>query len=802
MTDNLQDADMLARYERAQYLEQGGMNKNISMNATVCPIWIGGRDCFWYERETKKGKNYRLVNANTASNEVAFDHDKLATSLSEKTSQPVSAEDLPISQVDITLSPVTVSFNAFGKRWQFSSTLDSCDEISPLDDQMVVSPDGKKGAFVRDHNIWVRDLKTGKERPLTMDGTEHYAYADAPAAYGVKITQEGIEAIWSPDSQKLFTLQLDTRQVQHLPLMEYVPDDGAIRPRVTFARRPVAFPEDDNVEEYRYLSIDVETGQHQEAYFRRSVIFYNAVGFFSHQHAWWSEDNRHAYYLDMERGSLIARLLEFDTVTGQVRVVIEEKSDICFRLSLNLEDSPVTTYLPETDEILWYSERSGWAHLYLYDAKTGALKNQVTKGDWIVRDVMSYDVLRREVLIQTAERIEGRNPYLRDICKVNIDTGELIEIYSPDQECVVINQKHTHLFTLVAYGKDARHAQGVAPSGNYLVTTASRVDQVPTTVLLNRTGEIILEVETADVSGLPENWQWPEPVVVKGEDDETDIYAVIFRPSDFSEEKSYPIIDYSIDMSEGDFTSAGSFSNSLQCDIFYFSAAAYAELGFIVVMIEGRGLGRRNKAFFNDKNIKFPDGKNQLDRIAVIKRLAQQYPYMDLNRVGVGEMPSSCAAFNGVLGHPDFYKVGVAHNAMSNLGCISSFYADEVSRERFDRSVVKKPLEDYVGNLSGKLLIMHGMMDPVVPVAGTFRIIQALESANKDFDTLLLPNNDHFMSSYAKRRAMDYFVKHLLGIDPPKEFKLTTNIDLMMRAIYEDQLAAVAGNDDVEAIQN
>ena len=232
------------------------------------------------------------------------------------------------------------------------------------------------------------------------------------------------------------------------------------------------------------------------------------------------------------------------------------------------------------------------------------------------------------------------------------------------------------------------------------------------------------------------------------------------------------------------------------------SAAAYAELGFIVVMIEGRGCGRRNKAFFDDKNIKFPDGKNQLDRIAVIKKLSQRFTYMDLNKVGIGEIPSSCAALNGVLGHPDFYKVGVAHNPPSDLRAVSSFYADEVSRERFDARVTKKPLEDYVSNLSGKLLIMHGMMDSTFSVAGTFRLIQALESANKDFDMLLLPNGGHLLSSYAVRRSRDYFVKHLLGVEPPKEFKLTTSIEIMVQAVYSEQLAAVTGSEDTEVLES
>jgi dipeptidyl aminopeptidase/acylaminoacyl peptidase len=530
------------------------------------------------------------------------------------------------------------------------------------------------------------------------------------------------------------------------------------------------------------------------------VVFYNSVGFFTCQHGWWSNDNRHAYFIDLERGNLTARLLEFDTVTGQVRVVIEEKSDICFRLSLNLEDHPVTTYLPETDEVLWYSERSGWPHLYLYDVNTGVLKNQVTSGNWLVRDILFYDASRRELYIQTAERIEGRNPYFRDICRVNIDTSELIEIFSPDQECVVINHKNIHAECLVAFGKDIRHSHGIAPSGDYVVSTVSRVDEVPKTVLIDRQGKTILDVESADVSGLPDNWQWPEPIVVKGDDNETDIYAVIYRPSHFSAEKSYPILDYSTDITEGDFTPAGSFTNTQHCGFHYLSASAYAELGFIVVMIEGRGCSRRNKDFFNDKDIKYPDGKNQRDRIVVIKQLAKKYPYMDINRVGVGEMQSSCTALNGLLGHPDFYKVGVAHNPISDLRVVSSFYADEVSRERFDHRVIKKPLEDYVDNLSGKLLLMHGMMDATLPVAGTFRLIHALENANKNFDMLLLPNGGHLLPSYAKRRAMDYFVEHLLGVEPPKEFKLTTSVDIMMQAIYADQIAVGADDNDTRVL--
>ena len=777
--------EMEARYRRAEYLEQGIWTKEIAFNTTLFPIWIDGSDSFWYERETKEGKQYRLVDAAAASNDAAFDHALLATTLAEAAGQKVNVADLPIDRVRLTLSPLQVRFTAFDKWWLFDDSTRTCQEIQHYSEDFLLSPDGTKAAFVRDYNLWLLDVATGKEQQLTHDGENTYAYADAPAAYGAKITIEGLEALWSPDSKRLFTLQLDTRQVKTFPIIEHVPADGSLRPVVTGADRRVALAEDEHMETYRFLAIDVGSGRQQDAHYRRCEIFYNAIGFLTSGHGWWGKDSRFAYFVDLERGNQIARLVEFDTHSGACRVVIEETSDICFRLSLNLEDYPVLTPLIDSDEVIWYSERSGWAHLYLYDLKTGALKRTITEGEWLVRDILHYDAVRRELWIQTADRVTDRNPYYRDICRVDIDSGEVITVVSTDHEYVVINQKNVLHFCQKAMGRDIRESAGVSPSGRYAVTTRSRVDDIPVSLLLDQEGNEVLTLEEADMSGLPDNWQWPEPVLLKAADGETPVYGIIYRPSDFSENKSYPVLDYSYAAPEAEFMPVGSFTNSQHLGLTYLSPLAYAELGFVVVLIVGRGTSNRHKAFLDDPGAYLPDSHNQADRISGIKQIAKQYPYIDLNRVGIGEGQTIGTPVAGMLGHPEFYKVGVSNNAYIDMRLVGSFYADEVMLGRFQPKTSSRPtVHDYAGNLEGKLLLMHGMLDPMTPLASTLRLVEALQKANKSFDMLLLPNDGHFMCSYATRRAWDYFVEHLLGEKPPKDFQLMRSVDIFTKNIY------------------
>lgn len=784
-------ADMQARYQRAQSLMQGMFTKSIAFNTTLVPRWIDDSECFWYEREHQIGSEFRLVNAVEKTNKQAFDHQTVANALAKVSGQTVDQHDLPISKVEMDLSPLQLRFNAFGKRWVFSGDESHCIEIESQPDEWLVSPDGLHAAFLRDHNIWLRDLSNGEERALTQDGEAFYSYASPPSAWGSKHSAR-VDAQWSPDSKQLLTLQVDTRSVKTLPMIQHVPQNGSLRPLVMGSDRRVAFPGDDHIDEYRFLSIDIASARQQEADYRRCPVFRNAIGFFIHNHGWWAEDSRHAYFIDLERGGdHVARLVEFDCHTGATRIVIEEQSpDACFKLRLDSRMPIHVKPLPNSNDVLWYSERSGWGHLYLYDLTTGKLKHPVTQGDWIVREIHHYDAERRELLIQTAGRTEGAHAYYRDICRVHVDTGVLTPIVSTDHEYIIFDQ-FNELSGNFKITRDVWGGAGVSPSGAYVVTTRSRADEIPVSLLLDRDGNECLTLETADVSALPEGWQWPEPVKLLAEDGQTDIYGVVYRPSNFSPDQSYPLLDFSFANKEGCGIPAGSFTNNAVAGASYFWPAAMAELGFIVVDIYARGTACRDRAFYTaDLDPKLPRSKNQADRVAAIRQLAERYPYIDLDRVGAGGLVSTSAPVSGLLGYPDFYKVGVTNGASIDIGLSPAFYGESYG-DLPNTLGERQPTESYVKNLKGKLLLMHGMLHAVVPVAQTFRLIEALQRANKDFDMLLLPNDGYGMSSYAIRRSWDYLVTHLMGAEPPAEFELRSTIDLI-RERKAKQAAAAA----------
>ena len=756
-------AEIKARYERAQYLEQGSLTKRVFFNTTLYPHWIGESDSFWYKRDSKTAYDYRIVDAKNGTQQAAFDHQTLARALANAAGKKVDAHNLPMADIEISLSPLQVSFSAFDKHWRYDQRSKRCVEQTAYPKDWRLSPDGSKALFARDNNLWIRDVKTEKEYALTNDGEAFYVFGSTPTAYG---RQEAItlEAIWSPDSKRVFTQVIDTRKVKiGPPLVDHVPDDGSLRPQIIHPERRLAFPRDKEIEGYQFLAIDVATRRIQWADYPLCPIFKPAyIGYFTGHRGWWGGDSRHAYFIDLERGGKTGRLLKFDTTTGKTTTIIEERDSYYVKFIPVSHLTALIRPLPETNEVIWYSERSGWAHLYLHDLKTGRLKKTITEGEWVVRNVLHYDPARRELFIQTAGRDKAHNPHYCDICRVNIDTGQLTPVINTDHEYVVCDQRSRISF------RD-RAATGVSPSGRYVVTTRSRVDQVPVSLLLDRNGNRVSTVETANVSGLPKGWQWPEPVMVKSADDSTDIYAVVFKPSNFSPRETYPIIDFTLEYS----APAGSFTNTHVGALFsYMPPAALAELGFIVVLVASRGSDLRDKTFNNAKDALVPNRHyNQADCVAAITQLAETRPYMDLNRVGVGV---SSIALSGLFSHPDFYQVGVAAFPDGDDRLTGAFHRIEEDTPH---------LSTHAEKLQGKLLLIHGMMDDVIPVASTFRLIEALKKANKRFDAILLPDLGHGLTGYETQRIWDYFIQHLRNEVPPEDFKLTLGYELYLEAL-------------------
>ena len=772
------------RYQHAQTLIQGIGNSSLIRNATVYPVWVEGSDCFWYERELKKGKEYRLVDATSATNILAFDHVRLAEKLTENTGKTIDPEQLPISHVAITLSPKKVNFTAFDKRWCFDADLCNCIQVDVAKVPGVISPDGRYAVHDRDYNLYLLDLKSGKERALTHDGSEDYCYGAVGSAWGGQVVASSTQLSWSPDSKRIFTVQRDTREVKTLPIVRHVPLDGTVRPKLTKVK--VAFPGDEYIETLRLVVIDVESGQCIPAEYTQIPVIRNSHGFFADQLGWWAVDSQHAYFVDMVRGYQTVKVVELDALTGATRVLFEEKSSSHINLMLNQDEAPTFKAMPESRELLWFSERSGWAHLYLYDLETGVEKNPVTSGEWCVQDIAHIDTTRREAFIQTGGRHRDNidlksnysDPYYADLARVHLDTGEITSLAVSDHDYVTVIATDLTVGFAQSLGRDIQHAQGVAPSGNFAVVTRSRADEVPISLVVDRKGSEVMALETADISELlsvtNQQWKWPEPVKLLADDGITDIYGLVFRPSDFSPERSYPVVSHVFNTPEVPWVSKGSFSNGIALGFSYFDAAALAELGFIVVQIEGRGTVGREKSFYEHSYGWAEAAGDIADHVAGIKQLAQRFPYMDLARVGISSHASG--GHGGVLGllhHPEFYKVGVNGCLHDSRLTSASMWGEKFEGLTGPQKGHKYP-EELAENLQGKLLMMHSLEDNTCPVAGSFRVVDALQKANKDFDLIVQSNIGHNNSSYMIRRSWDFLVKHLSGDEPPKNFHLKT----------------------------
>ena len=770
--------DMEKRYSVAEHLQQGLFSQKIAANTTVIPHWLERGERFWYVREfIGQGKEFRIVDVEAKTNNVAFNHEHLAAALAEVACISIDPLELPVTSLEFLPDDNAIVFEAFGAVWRYDETERRCSASKRYEPDWLISPDQSQALFLRDHNLWVRDLASGAERALTTGGEPYNAYSATPTAWGIGQSASP-DAIWSPDSKRILTLQMDTRRVETAPLMQYAPSDGG-RPRILEAGRRFAVPGDQHIDAFRIICIAVEDGAIQAANGASVAVFRNALGYFTQGHGWWAADSQQAFYIEIERGGdHRARLMRFDTRNGSVSVVIDEASpDVCFKLRLDSRVPIHARPLGKNGDVLWFSERTGWGHLYRYNSGTGAFLNAVTEGEWLVREIHFFNTRTRELLIQTAGRIPDRNPYYRDLCWVNVDTGAIREVLAGDADHVVFDCA-TEMGANLGLTRDVTNAKGVSPSGRYVVATRSRVDQAPESFILNADGDLVMDLETADTSGLPTGWSWPESFCEKGADGETDIWGVLYRPPHYQESVKYPVFDMSLGVQEGGAFPAGAFTNNALAGLPYFTGASLAALGMIVVDIYTRGTANRSKAFYGHIDIEAPDGAAVADRIAVIRALAAKDPSLDLKRVGAGGSVSTPTAVTGLLGAPDFYKVGVTNGAALDMRLQPAFvgeaYADLPARLRTYRSV-----SDFAERLEGKLLVMHGMMNPTSSVAMAFQLIDALQTANRSFDMLLLPNDGYGMSSYAMRRSWDYIVEHLLQCTPPPNYKLTTGMDLV-----------------------
>ncbi len=743
-------------------------DRSLSCNSILFSKWIGATDQFLYEFEKPSGRQYRLFDVTTGNDRQAFDHSALAAVLSEECGEKIQPDQLPIRNTSISEDLKFLIFIFNGDRWRYCLNENSLVVDKHIPDEWIVSPDGLYAVYLDNYNIWLYDFGTKDSRALTHDGVQFADYGSAGSSWG-NVVYSGLQACWSPDSKRVLTTKKNCLNVKELPVMHYVPEDGALRPKVEM--RKLAFPGDEVVETYELVSLEIETGKVIVARHRAIVDVRNHWGIKNAGTAWWSKNCELAYFLDMSRGDKKLEVVEFNVRSGNTRVLFSETSTTQINLSVNSEDLPPFFSVPETDELVWWSERDGWAHLYLYDLVTGDLKNTISSGRWQVRNIVFFDAKRREVFVTAGGRVAGRDPYYRDLIRINIDTGEIAEIAGGNDDCIAITQGEQSYNWARSYGRDVFGSNAVCPSGEYAVVTRTRADELSNTCVINRDGHEIARIASATLHGIPEGWTLPEPVTLRAADNDTEIFGLVFRPSDFSPNVSWPIVSHVYRSPDLNWVPKGSFNSDKTNGWVFHEAAAIAELGFIVVLIDGRGTAYREKAFLDHSYGNVERASDLADHVAGIMQLGERHPYMDLDRVGI---IGNGTAAQGMFEFPDFYKVGVSINHFDARVMTATGWGDKYNGIQGPKTG-HQYIEEKAENLAGKLLLMAGLLDTWHCPSGTFRIIDALQKAGKVFDMLILPNAHNGPTNYMVLRAWNYLVENLQGETAPKDFSLSAS---------------------------
>jgi dipeptidyl-peptidase-4 len=719
---------------------------------------------FWYRDNGPDGATYMVVDPVKRTKATAFDHAKLAAGLTAVDSKMKSdAHHLLISEIAFSDGDKTVVVVTHSRKFRCDlSGAGVCTEIvvpgaKATDEESPaaarnrggtdVSPDKTKAAFIRDWNLWVRDLATGKETQLTTDGVKDYGYATDNAGWTMS---DNPILVWSPDSKKIATFQQDQRKVGEMYL---VPVTNG-HPELKAWKYPLVG--DENVTMIERVIIDVDApkvirlkmppDQHRST-LCDDVSCRGGSGWDDVQ---WSDDGAHLAFVSTSRDHKQEWMRIADAATGVVRDVMGETASKFFESGNGKVN---WKYLSKSNELLWFSEHDGWGQMYLYDLTTGKLKNQITHGDGNVTQVLHVDEAARKIYFLAAGKEKGRDPYFSHFYSIKFD-GKDMKLLTPE---------------------DADHAVTPSPDGRYFVDVASTATQPEITVVRDDDGKLVVDVAKQDIAKLVAvGWVPPLPITVKARDGKTDLYGFLFKPTNFDASKKYPIVNHVYPGPQTGSCGGRGFAAA------HGDAQSLAELGFVVVCIDGMGTPFRSKAFHE---FYFGDlGDNTIpDQVSGMKDLAAKYPWIDLDRVGIyGHSGGGNATAAAMFHYPDFFKVGIAESGNHD----QRDYEDDWA-EKWSGLLAKNPdgttnydsqANQYAAkNLKGHLLLAHGSVDNNVPMNNTLLVVEALIKANKDFDLLIIPNVAHGYgeaTQYMTRRRWDYFVRYLANNVPPHEYEI------------------------------
>lgn len=736
-----------ADYDRA--VKMLGQNVNsLVVGGTVNPTFLPD-GTFWYRSTTSAGATFVLYDPAKKSGTPLFDHAKLAAALGAASGGSYTATALPFNNLELSTKRDSIAVTVNGKSYACALKTPVCAvsgnaATSPAGGRggrtlESISPDGSRAAFIRNYNLWVRDVASGQVTQLTTDGVKDFGYATDNAGW---VHSDRAILKWSPDSKKIATQQQDDRKVGDFHLLRY----KVGLPTLTTWKMPL--PGDSVVSQIHRVVIDVPTKTvvrlKMAPDFHRGTIGDN-ITMDDYQ---WSPEGSQLALASTSRDHKITTVRVANTTTGDVRDVYTETVPTQF------ESVTGWRVLWGTNEFIWNSERDNWSQLYLYDLGTGKLKNQITTGDGPVMSILDINEKARTITYMANGRMPGQDPYLSHAFRTTLDgKGPQIAL-TPDV---------------------GTHTVRLSPDGKYIVDTYSTADTPPVTVLRDTKGKLLATLEKADISKLvATGWKPPMLFHVKAADGATDIYGQLFRPTNFDPSRKYPIINQAYPGPQSGSVGSRAFSASRG------DKQALAELGFIVVSIDGRGTPGRSKSFHDHYYGRMGRDNTLPDQVAGMKNLAAQYSWIDIDKAAMwGHSGGGFITADAMFRYPDFFKVGIAESGNHDQRNYEDDWGERYQgllvpgKDGAPDSYAQEANQTLAGNLKGKLLLAHGTADDNVPPDNTYLVVDALIKAGKDFDLIMIPNAAHgygAASNYMMRRRWDYFVQHLMGATPPKEY--------------------------------
>ncbi len=770
-----------AVYDRAVSLLSQNIQGTVT-NAGVTPHWIPGAREFWYVRDTANGKETVIVDAATGDKRPAFDHPRLAAALNAMGNGEFNPATLDIASLhfDGTTPSVEVRASNGVTRCDLSDYTCEAQAAWRSDPFQVEAPDGKSAAFRREHNVWLRSLEDGSERQLTSDGEAHYSWGAMPGWGAILgLMRHGLDgplvgAAWSPDGAFLVVPKVDERQVRDYPYYDSVPANGASRPQVLNKR--IALVGDEHREAFEMFVLDIASGKQQAVPLPQDCR--GELGSFPPQ-ALWTDRSDRVFFICIAADASKVELIAFDPASGRTELAWRETSDSWIDLNHSLYQSMGANVrlLDHGNRAIIYSQRDGWGHLYSIDTTSGEIVRQLTRGEWVVQDIVHVDEQNGWVYYTAGGRESDRNPYWRHVYRSSLD-GTQTELLTPEAADNAVT---------VAGGGLLGAVSTFSPDGSFFIVNQSTIDLPPVATLRRADGSAVATLEEADASALfALGYEPPESFRVKAADGETDIYGVIYRPKNLQAGLKYPVIEHiyggpQTNLTPRTFTRAAGLDRiGGQGD-----TSVFTDLGFAVVMMDVRGTPWRSK-HFHDYTWKKHDEFAIEDHVAALRQLGEKYPWLDLDRVGItGHSWGGYASTLAMLRFPDFYKVAVSSAGPYDYRYLYPAFVKwtgwpqyedgtRIAPDETARLVNLQPAAALVENLAGKLLIVYGEHDENTLPASTLTFVDALIDAQKDFDLLMLPNRDHFFTNepFFILRRMDYFVEHLLGARPPDGYRM------------------------------